>query len=366
MLATKFRSRNGPPNASSLNHGNMAHLMQSEKNTLLSVRDLSVEFHTARGVVKAVNSVSLDIKAGERLAIVGESGSGKSIMSMSLLQLVQYPGRITSGSAMLEGTDLLALKGKKLRAVRGSKVTMIFQDPMTSLNPVLRVSEQLIAPMRRHLHLGQREAKERGLKLLAQVGIPDAEGNFNNYPHELSGGMRQRVLIAMAMACSPRLLIADEPTTALDVTIQAQIIELLAKVSKEEGSSVLFVTHDMGLVARFADRVAVMYGGRIIESGPTDQMFENPHHPYTRGLLESIPSITGERPERLSQIEGTPPDLAFLPKGCSFADRCPLSDEVCIETQPASLTVASDHTAACHHSDVVASLGERRLFDAEN
>ena len=314
---------------------------------LLSVRDLGVEFRTSRGTVRAVDAVSFDLFPGERLAIVGESGSGKSVMSMSLLQLVSYPGRIVSGSANLEGTDLLSLRGGALRAVRGSKVTMIFQDPMTALNPVLRVEEQLTAPLKRHLHLGAAEARERGLLALRQVGIPDPERNITAYPHELSGGMRQRVLIAMAIACEPRLLIADEPTTALDVTIQAQIIELLKELSTRLQSAVIFVTHDMGVVARFAHRVGVMYGGRLVEIGPVNEIFANPQHPYTRGLLASIPTVGGDMPERLAQIDGVPPNLADLPEGCAFAPRCELVTGRCRQVRPELTRRGAEHSAAC-------------------
>ena len=314
---------------------------------LLAVRDLSVEFETKRGTLKAVDGVSFDLAPGERLAIVGESGSGKSVMSMSLLQLVTYPGRIVGGSALLEGQDLIALKGSALRTVRGSKVTMIFQDPMTSLNPVLRVTDQITAPLKRHLGLSQHAAEQKALEALRRVGIPDPERNIRAYPHELSGGMRQRVLIAMAVACEPRLLIADEPTTALDVTIQAQIIELLKEQAAELNSAVIFVTHDMGVVARFAHRVGVMYGGRLVEIGPVEEIFENPQHPYTRGLLASIPTVGGEMPERLAQIDGTPPDLARLPEGCSFAPRCDAAQAPCLQVRPELTRRGPGHEAAC-------------------
>ncbi|MCC7365109.1 MAG: ABC transporter ATP-binding protein [Dehalococcoidia bacterium] len=315
--------------------------------TLLEVQDLAVEFHARRGIVKAVDGVSFTLEAGERLAIVGESGSGKSVMSMSLLQLVAHPGRIVRGSAMLNGKDLLALQGKALRDVRGADVTMVFQDPMTALNPVLRVADQVMAPLRRHLGLGPEEARRRAVESLTRVGIPDAERNLDAYPHELSGGMRQRVLIAMAVACEPRLLIADEPTTALDVTIQAQIVELLRGISDQLGTAVMFVTHDMGLVARFAHRVAVMYAGRIVEVGPVREIFANPRHPYTRGLLASIPAIDGEKPERLLQIDGTPPDLAALPAGCAFAARCPVAVGHCTVERPPLARLEPNHSAAC-------------------
>ena len=314
---------------------------------LLRVEDLAVEFRTRRGIFKAVDGVSFDLAEGERLSIVGESGSGKSVMSMSLMQLVAHPGRIVRGSATLDGVDLLKLQGKALRDTRGSRVTMVFQDPMTSLNPVMRIAEQIVAPLRRHLGMGSAAARERAIELLRLTGIPDAERNIQAYPHELSGGMRQRVLIAMAVACRPRLLIADEPTTALDVTIQAQIVSLLKSLSEEFGTSVIFVTHDLGLVARFAHRVAVMYAGRIVEFGPVEQIFERPQHPYTRGLLHSLPAIAGERPERLEQIDGQPPSLADLPQGCAYALRCPDALASCATERPELVYRAEGHRAAC-------------------
>ncbi|MFN0094006.1 MAG: ABC transporter ATP-binding protein [Dehalococcoidia bacterium] len=314
---------------------------------LLSVRNLSVEFKTRRGVVQAVNDVSFDIEPGERLAVVGESGSGKSVMSMSLLQLVAHPGRIVSGRALLEGEDLLALKGAALRSVRGKTVTMVFQDPMMSLNPVMKVGDQVSAPLKMHLGLGPTEARQRALEALQQVGIPDAARNLDAFPHELSGGMRQRVLIAMAVACQPRLLIADEPTTALDVTIQAQVVEILKRIAEQARSAVMLVTHDMGLVARFAHRVAIMYAGRIVEIGPVREIFSNPKHPYTKGLLASIPAVDGEKPDRLYQIEGSPPDLAALPRGCAFAARCPSAVALCEAGVPGPVKIAPGHAVAC-------------------
>ena len=319
---------------------------------LLAVRDLTVEFHTRRGVVQAVSDVSFDLQPGERLAIVGESGSGKSVMTMSLLQLISYPGRIARGTAALDGRDLLALKGKALRDVRGGTVTMVFQDPMTSLNPVMRISEQITAPMRRHLGIGAGAAHSRAVEMLQQTGIPDAEKTIELYPHELSGGMRQRVLIAMALGCEPRLLIADEPTTALDVTIQAQIVALLKTISERNHSAVIFVTHDMGLVARFAHRVAVMYGGRIVEQGTVNEIFANPQHPYTKGLLASIPAIGGEKPERLWQIDGTPPDLVGMGLGCAFAPRCQAANSLCGHIRPLLERRGAAHEAACWVSDL--------------
>jgi peptide/nickel transport system ATP-binding protein len=301
---------------------------------LLRVRALTVEFPTRRGVVRAATGISFDLERGERLAIVGESGSGKSVMAMSLMQLLPYPGRITRGSVRLDGKEVLSLKGRELQALRGSSMTMVFQDPMSALNPVLRVSEQILPPLRRNLGLGLEQARERAIQVLDRTGIPDAPRILQTYPHELSGGMRQRVLLAMALACGPQVLIADEPTTALDVTVQAQIVALLKQISEEQSTAIVFITHDMGLVARFADRVAVMYAGRIVETGPTRQVFSNPRHPYTRALLSSIPVVSGARRRRLFQVDGAPPDLAKPIDGCAFAPRCDSRTARCVVQRP--------------------------------
>ncbi len=334
--------------------------------SLLEVEHLTVEFATPRGILRAVDDVSFTLDRGERLAIVGESGSGKSVMSMALMRMVAHPGRITSGRILLEGRDVLGLSDAELRTVRGGDAAMVFQDPMTSLNPVSRVCEQMVRPLRQHLGLTPEAARARAIALLAATGIPDPERNIDAYPHELSGGMRQRVMIALAISCEPSLLIADEPTTALDVTVQAQIVEMLKRIAAGEAASsvprarwastvddrvqrtsVIFVTHDMGLVAQFADRVAVMYGGRIAEIGPAAEIFADPRHPYTQGLLRSIPSIEGTLPERLAQIPGVPPNLAALGPGCSFAPRCPHVTRVCEESVPALLPTGPMRAAAC-------------------
>jgi oligopeptide/dipeptide ABC transporter ATP-binding protein len=314
---------------------------------LLQVRDLVVEFPTPLGVIRAVDGVSFDLAPGERLAIVGESGSGKSVLSASLLQLIPHPGRIVHGTALFDGRDLLLLSQRELLQVRGKLATMVFQDPMSALNPVLRIGEQLVQPIRRHLGLDRASARQRAIELLGQTGFPDPRRSIDSYPHELSGGMRQRVLIAMALACAPRLLIADEPTTALDVTIQAQIVALLRDMAARLGSSVIFVTHDLGLVARFAHRVAVMYGGRIVECGPVRDIFHHPEHPYTRGLLASLPRIDGPRSERLWQIEGSPPDLSTLGDSCAFAPRCPSVEARCATARPPLTIRTAEHSAAC-------------------
>jgi oligopeptide/dipeptide ABC transporter ATP-binding protein len=318
-----------------------------ETKDLLRVRDLETRFFTKQGAVHAVNGVSFDLARGERMAVVGESGSGKSVMSMSLIGLASHPGRVVGGEVELNGRSLLELSPAELNRVRGKEVAMVFQDPMTSLNPVIRVEEQIIPPMLRHLGIGFDEARARALELLRQVGIPDEASRLRAYPHELSGGMRQRVLIAIALSCKPDLILADEPTTALDVTIQAQIVALLRQLSEETGTAVLFVTHDLGLVARFAQKVAVMYAGRFVEYGPIHEVFANPQHPYTRGLLSSIPSLTGPRDRRLAQIEGAPPDLRDLGTGCSYAPRCPLATAACTAERPPLTERGFNHRAAC-------------------
>jgi len=318
---------------------------------VLRVSGLETRFFTKSGVVNAVNGVSFDLQPGERMAVVGESGSGKSVMAMSLLRLVSYPGRIAAGDIEINGRSIMGLTVKELNKVRGREVAMVFQDPMTSLNPVIRIGDQLIPPMLRHLGLSQHEAHERALELLRTVGIPDEANRLNSYPHELSGGMRQRVLIAIALSCKPDLILADEPTTALDVTIQAQIVALLKRLAEDTGAAVLFVTHDLGLVARFAQKVAVMYAGRFVEYGPVGEIFANPQHPYTRGLLESIPPMTGPKLERLTQIDGAPPDLKALGNGCAFASRCPLVETRCTVERPPLTLRGTAHSAACWVTD---------------
>ncbi len=318
---------------------------------LLSVRDLQVQFNTKRGVVRAVDHVSFDLAPGERLAIVGESGSGKSVLSMALMGLVAHPGRVVGGTVSLMGQELRGLGERQLNQIRGRDVAMVFQDPMSSLNPVLTVEQQISAPLKRHLGMSGSAARARVLELLRQVGIPAAEQRLAAYPHQLSGGMRQRVLIAMALACGPKLLLADEPTTALDVTVQAQIVALLNDLARRLDMAVIFVTHDLGLVARFADRVAVMYAGHFVEVGPTTTIFGNPQHPYTRGLLASIPAIAGERMERLAQIPGAPPDLLSLAPGCPFAPRCAYALPTCTEDLP-RLEPRGDAAVACWLEDL--------------
>jgi oligopeptide/dipeptide ABC transporter ATP-binding protein len=292
---------------------------------LLEVRNLQTHFPTRSGLVRAVDGVSFHLDRGELLGLVGESGCGKSITALSIMRLIAPPGRIVEGEILFDGKDLLKLSDAEMREMRGDDIAMIFQDPMTSLNPVYTVGEQIAEALRLHRKLSRPEARRAAIEAMREVAIPDPARRVNDYPHQLSGGMRQRVMIAMALACNPRLLIADEPTTALDVTIQAQILELLDELRKQRELAVLLITHDLGVVAEVADRVAVMYTGRIVEESPVDQLFEKPKHPYTEGLLRSVPKLTSEdvaRKERLETIEGTVPKPTNLPPGCHFAPRC--------------------------------------------
>ncbi len=321
---------------------------------LLCVEDLHVSFRSASGgrpPVRAVDAVSFEVRPGETLAIVGESGSGKSVTALSVLRLIPEPGRIDAGRILFEGRDLLALDQDGIRSVRGNRIAMIFQEPMSSLNPVLTIGSQVAEPLRLHRGLKRREALEQASALLGSVAIPDAGQRLSDYPHQFSGGMRQRVMIAMALACRPRLLIADEPTTALDVTVQAQILELLKERTREANSALVLITHDLGVVARYADRVAVMYGGRIVESGPAEALYADPRHPYTRGLLRAVPRLDGDCAERLESIEGQPPDLSALPAACAFAPRCPHVRARCLEAPPPLLAAASNRACACYGTE---------------
>jgi oligopeptide transport system ATP-binding protein len=318
---------------------------------LLSVRDLAVRFDTPYGSVRAVDGVSFDLEQGECLGLVGESGSGKSVTNLALLGLVPMPpGVIESGSVHFGGRDLLALSPEELRRIRGNRIAMIFQDPMTSLNPLLTVGRQLTEVLEQHRGLSHREARDLCARGLGDVGIPDPEARLDSWPHELSGGMRQRVMIAMALLCQPQVLIADEPTTALDVTIQAQILELLADLQERHGTAIVLITHDLGVVAGMADRVHVMYAGRLVESADTSSLFARPLHPYTEGLLASIPSFEDDSSEPLASIPGQPPDLVELPPGCAFEPRCPLSGEVCGTATPPLEGIADPRAAGPRHS----------------
>ena len=316
---------------------------------LLSVKDLRTYFETADGVVRAVDGVSFEVRAGETLGLVGESGSGKSVTSLSLIRLIpQPPGRIVAGEVRFHDQDIMRLSEADVRRIRGKRIGMIFQDPMTSLNPFMRVAEQLTESTRLHLGHTKAEARAHALRMLELVGIPDARARMDNYPHEFSGGMRQRVMIAMALACQPELLIADEPTTALDVTIQAQILELIKRLKEQTGASVILITHDLGVVAGMTDHVVVMYAGKVFERAPTRELFARPGNPYTRGLLRSVPDPAHARTAPLYQIPGLPPDPARLPTGCPFAPRCERAEEVCQREFPPFVQLTAEHFSLCH------------------
>jgi oligopeptide transport system ATP-binding protein len=316
---------------------------------LLSVEHLEVQFKTQDGIVRAVNDVSFHVDRGETLGIVGESGSGKSVTAMSLMRLIPNPpGKIAGGRVMFDGEDLLQLSEASMRHIRGNRIAMIFQDPMTSLNPVLTIGRQITESLELHMKLSHREARRRAVELLQMVGIPSADRRLDDYPHQFSGGMRQRVMIAMGLSCNPELLIADEPTTALDVTIQAQILELIKRLQQELGTAVIIITHDLGVVAGMADRVQVMYAGRIVEEGLTSEIFAQPRMPYTIGLLRSIPRLDDEQGRKLNPIRGLPPDLINLPQICPFSPRCDYFQAGQCDAQvPPLRDVAPDHRAAC-------------------
>jgi oligopeptide/dipeptide ABC transporter ATP-binding protein len=321
--------------------------------TLLEVRNLQTHFVTRGGVVRAVDDVSWDVDEGETVALVGESGCGKSVSALSIMRLVAGPaGRIVAGEIVFKGRDLLRLSEEEMRHVRGREIAMVFQEPMTSLNPVLSIGRQLTEGLEIHLGMAPVEARRRSVELLGMVGIPDPERRLAQYPHQFSGGMRQRMMIAMALACNPSLILADEPTTALDVTIQAQILELMKDLSRRLGVAILIITHNLGVVARYADRVNVMYAGRIIERGTARELYANPRHPYTLGLLRSVPRLDEPRRERLAPIEGQPPDLTRLPAGCSFSPRCAFRVERCTVEAPALCAIGTGgHVTACWEAD---------------
>ena len=307
---------------------------------VLDVKDLKTVFLTRSGEVHAVNSVSFDLKAGELLGVVGESGSGKSVTMMSLIGLLPSPpADIRGGTVIFEGENLLQMREERLRELRGARIGFVFQDPMTSLNPVFSVGFQICEPLRKHMGLNKAQARDRAVELLELVGIPDARRRLNDYPHQFSGGMRQRVMIAIALACDPDVLIADEPTTALDVTIQAQILELMKDLREKLGMAVIWITHDLGVIAGIADRVLVMYGGQVVEQAPVRELFSNPQHPYTRALLQTVPSLSGERAEKLRVIEGQPPILAAAPSACPFPARCSHAFERCNTENPPRMPV---------------------------
>jgi oligopeptide transport system ATP-binding protein len=316
---------------------------------ILRVHNLSVEFKTDEGVVRAVDSISYELRPGETLGIVGESGSGKSVSSLAILGLVpRPPGRVTSGRVLFEGRDLLKLRQRDLATVRGNRIAMIFQDPMTSLNPFLTVGEQLMEVTRLHLRYNQARALRHAIEMLERVGIPAASRRVYDYPHQFSGGMRQRVMIAMSLSCKPRILIADEPTTALDVTVQAQILELMKELQQSEGTAIILITHDLGVVASTCRRVNVMYAGKFVEEASVDDLFTQPRHPYTLGLLRSIPRLDAAG-DRLTPIDGQPPDLARLPSGCTFHPRCPNALERCVNVYPGWTAEPQGQGYACHN-----------------
>jgi oligopeptide transport system ATP-binding protein len=314
---------------------------------LLEIKDLHVTFSTYNAKVQAVRGVNLEVKAGETLAIVGESGSGKSVTSKAIMGLIPNPpGKITGGEILFEGQDLTKLSQRKMQAIRGKDISMIFQDPMTSLNPTMTVGKQIMEGLKKHQKMNTSDAKKRAIELLQLVGIPNAEARIKEYPHQFSGGMRQRVVIAIALACNPKVLIADEPTTALDVTIQAQILDLMRDLQNKMDTAIILITHDLGVVANMAQRVAVMYGGRVVETGTVDEIFYRPKHPYTWGLLSSMPRLNQPDAELLA-IPGTPPDLANPPKGCPFAARCPHAMKVCTEFMPDYVATSETQKSAC-------------------
>ena len=334
---------------SNASRGNGAH---SDGN-ILEVKDLKTHFFTEDGTVKAVDGISFDLKRGGTLGIVGESGSGKSVTNLSIIRLIpDPPGKIVSGEVIFDGLDVMALPNDEVRRIRGKRIAMIFQDPMTSLNPFMRISKQLMELTRLHLGYSKGQAYEHAIKMLEMVGIPDARTRVDSYPHEFSGGMRQRVMIAMALSCEPELLIADEPTTALDVTIQAQILELIKKLKQETGTSVILITHDLGVVAGMTDHIIVMYAGKVFEQAPTKELFSCPGNPYTKGLLRSVPDPTSEQ-GALYQIPGLPPDVAHLPPGCPFAPRCERAEDICSREFPPFVQLNSEHFSLCHFAEEV-------------
>src|SRR6476661_3401205 len=315
---------------------------------LLEVNNLSTQFFTQDGVVRAVDDVSFYVMPGETLGVVGESGSGKSMTGLSIMRLIPNPpGKIVNGEILFNGDDILKMSDEQVRSIRGNDIAMIFQDPMTSLNPVLTINRQISEALQLHMGMNKSQARERTIELLKMVGIPNAEQRVDQYPHQFSGGMRQRVMIAMALSCDPLLLIADEPTTALDVTIQAQILDLMRKLQQERGTAVILITHDLGVVAGMSDRIQVMYAGTVVELADTYELFANPRHPYTLGLLKSIPRLDSVK-GKLDPIRGMPPDLIDLPDMCPFSPRCDYSEEICERKAPALREVTPDHRITCH------------------
>lgn len=327
------------------------------KEPLLEVNNLKTHFHTERGKVTAVNGVSFSMNSGDIIGIVGESGSGKSVMSQSIMRLLDHTDAVEyEGEVNFENENLLSLSQSRLRAIRGDQISMIFQDPLTSLSPVYTIGNQIGEAIRLHQKKSKKEAHQQAIEILRMTGIPSPEVRVNEYPHQLSGGMQQRAMIAMALSCEPKLLIADEPTTALDVTIQAQILELIADLNRKMGMGVLFITHDLGVVSEICTGVKVMYLGQIVEEAPTEQLFQTPLHPYTQGLIQSIPKLEGDRNEPLHVIEGTVPSLTDIPQGCGFSTRCPYADEMCRTSEPPMRTAATEHRVKCWHYETINKL----------
>jgi oligopeptide transport system ATP-binding protein len=326
---------------------NMVNNMDNKNRKLLEVKHLRVSFFTPVGEVKAVGGISYDLNYGEVMGIVGESGSGKSVEAYAIMGLLQSPGKVVGGSITFDGEDVLAKSEKEMQAFRGNQVSMIFQNPMTCLNPVYTIGDQLIEAIRCHKKISKAEAREKSIEMLKLVGINNPERRMNQYPHEFSGGMRQRVMIAMGLICDPKMLIADEPTTALDVTIQAQIIELMKDIQQKTQMTIIFITHNLGVVAEICDRVTVMYAGKIVEQGNVEDIFYRPHHPYTMGLLRSMPRLDEEEYERLIPIEGTPVDMLNPPAGCPFGPRCEHCMKICLRREPPQIDLGDGHTAAC-------------------
>ena len=337
----------------------------TNNGTILSVDGLKTYFQTEDGLVKAVDGISFELKKGETLGIVGESGSGKSVTNLSVMRLIQEPpGKIAGGKVIFDGIDVLGLPIDEVRKIRGKRIAMIFQDPMTSLNPFLKISKQLMEVTQLHLGHSKQQAREHAIKMLKMVGISDAEQRIDSYPHEFSGGMRQRVMIAMALSCDPELLIADEPTTALDVTIQAQILELIKDLRTRMGTSVILITHDLGVVAGMTDKIIVMYAGKVFEQAPTRELFATPANPYTKGLLKSVPDPAHEDGTELYQIPGLPPDVAHLPPGCPFAERCERAEDICRTEFPPFVEIKSGHHSLCHFAKEVFAESEKEDLPA--
>ncbi|MCL5985211.1 MAG: ABC transporter ATP-binding protein [Actinobacteria bacterium] len=335
-------------------------------DVLLRVKDLKTYFYTQDGIVKAVDGISFELARGETLGIVGESGSGKSVTALSILKLIpDPPGKIVSGDIYMDGTNIIALKEKEMQQIRGNEIAMIFQDPMTSLNPVFTIGNQIMETIMLHQRLDRKAARKKTIELLMNVGIPNPEHRIKEYPHQFSGGMRQRAMIAMALSCNPKILIADEPTTALDVTIQAQILRLMNEIKNRTSSSIIIITHDLGVIAEMADNIIIMYGGRVVEYSDAHTIFYNSHHPYTWGLLRSIPRLDEVKKERLIPIPGAPPSLIHVPPGCPFSPRCRYAKDICFKIVPELSDVGRFHKIACYlDADEVAKYKAEKILEA--